>query len=63
MSNTGSDLGIFLLDSTHAHNLLGYPRWRPRQRVHYVKKKNRELVMNYALLKFLVVNRVNVFTI
>lgn len=65
MNNTGSDLGILLLDSTHVHDLLGYPTWRPRQRVHYVKKKktNREFVMNYALLKFLVVNRVNKFTI
>ena len=66
MNNTGSDLGILLLDSTHVHDLLGYPTWRPRQRVHYVKKNkqtNREFVMNYALLKFLVVNRVNKFTI
>jgi len=61
MGPTGSDKGLFPEDSTHAHNLLGYPRWRLRQRVHTVIA--RELIMIYAQVKVLVVNRVNVFAI
>ena len=44
-NNTGNDLGIFLLDTTHAHNL----------NCLVTQDGVRDNVMNYALLKFLVV--------